>query len=186
MIITPVVHELEGLLAKSLGPRSPGLHVSEIYGDLFQDLEPKRYSRDSAPNPIRLAVGLAWEAWLEQVLVKFDVMRPGELVSDEGIAYSPDLFVINGTNRIGEIKATWMSCASGLDDPKFDKWIVQAKIYCHWTDMKGARFYVLFMNGDYKLNREPTFKVWDVDFTERELLENHMMLMNHARHKGLL
>ncbi len=168
--------------------RSPGLHASEIYGDLFQDLEPNRFKRDSEPNPIKMAVGLAWEQWLERTLQAMGelVSRPEELMSEEGIAYSPDLLVLNGKDRIGEIKATWMSSTGAPTDPKFDKWLVQMKLYCYWTTIPDARLYGLFMCGNYKDIRDPQFLVWDISFTDMELRENHAMNMGHARHKGLL
>ena len=186
MEIIPVEHGLD-LLASDL-VRSTGLHASQIYGDLFSDLEPTRYIKDGTPNTLKMAIGLAWEAWLERVFVRQGILaeRPGELMSEEGIAYSPDLFVVNGIPRIGEIKATWMSSQTDLTDPKFDKWIVQVKLYCYWAEMTGARFYVLFMNGNYRGNRDPEFKVWDIDFSPIELQENYQMIINHAVSKGLL
>jgi hypothetical protein len=177
-------------LAVSTAPRSPGLHVSAIYSDLFQDLEPDRYVRGSLPDATRMAVGLAWESHLEKMLELQGIhaYRPAECRSPEGIAYSPDLVIVNGEDRIGEVKCTWKSSRGALADPKFDIWMTQAKIYCHWTEIPRVRFFVLFVNGSYGrtlAERSPEFRVWDIEYTARELQDNYQMLMNHMRHKGM-
>lgn len=189
MKLTKVKHQLN--LAISPAGRSQGLHASDIYGDLFKDLEPDRYGDwDGSldPDSLMTAIGLAWEVHLEKMLVLNGalVARPPESRSPEGIYYSPDLLVVNGEDRIGEIKVTWMSSRSDLADPKFDKYLVQNKLYCYWEEMNLARFYVLYMRGDYKDRQWPKFLIWDIEYTARELRENHQMCMNHARHKGLL
>jgi hypothetical protein len=171
--------------------RGTGLHVSEIYGSLFQELEPTRFIAGSKPNDILMAIGLAWEQWLERTLQAMGelVERPGELISPEGILYSPDLFVVNGKDRIGEIKSTQMSSREGMDSPKFAKFHCQAMIYGYWTGIPRARFYILFLRGDYARSGPsglPQYRVFDVEYGARELQENHSMLMNFARSKGML
>jgi hypothetical protein len=187
MKITPVDQPLE-IDAAAPAVRSAGLHVSEIYGSLFEALEPDRFT-GGEPHQILVAIGLAWEQWLERTLIAMGecVARPGELVSPEGIIYSPDLHVLNGQERLGEIKSTCLSSREGITGPKFDKYHCQAKIYCHWTEIPRMRFYVLFLRADYrKGDGFPEFHVYDVEYTAFELQENYDMLMNHARQKGLL
>lgn len=184
-----VNHKLD--LAISPAGRSEGLHASDIYGDLFKDLEPERYGEwDGSldPDSLMTALGLAWEVHLEKMLTLNGhlVARPPECRSDEGIYYSPDLLVVNGQDRIGEIKVTWMSSRTDLNDPKFDKYLCQNMLYCYWEQMNLARFYVLYMRGNYKGRQWPAFKIWDVEYTARELKENHQMCMNHARSKKML
>ena len=137
MIITPVPHGLEGIVGVSTGPRSPGLHMSAIYNDLFQDLEPKRFQKGSVPNPLMLEAGLALENMLEEGLrQRLCGERPPEQVTAEGIFYSPDLIIFNGHTRLGEIKLTWMSSkevpreVSNGFPSQFDKYFVQMKAYC--------------------------------------------------------
>ena len=99
MILVPHHHDID-LLASDL-VRSPGLHASEIFGDLFEDLDPKRYKYEGPPNPVSLAMGTAWENHLEYLLLKngVDVVRPGEFLSPPlgrrkiRVAYSPDLIM---------------------------------------------------------------------------------------------
>lgn len=195
MIITPVDHGLTLGVSKG-GRTTDTLHVSALYNDLFQDLEPKRYTRGGTPDPLRLEAGLAFEEMLENALKEriASTHRPGEIISDEGIIASPDLIIYNSHIRVGEIKLTWMSCR-GLPDtvsngfpPKFDKYFVQMKAYCHILDTPYARLLGFFVNGDYAKDgpMSPMFKAWDVEFTARELKENWQMLINHGKQKGLL
>ena len=173
--------------------RGEGLHASDIYGSFFKQLNPKKYSSDMDPllQDILFAIGLAWEQYLEKVLIANGelVARPGELESEEGIKYSPDLLVVNGHDRIGEIKATHMSsrdCVPGNE--KFEKYLAQTKLYCYWSGIPRARFYVLYLHGDWRRGDDGKlmdFKMWDVDFTMRELKDNHKMLMQHAKDEGL-
>lgn len=102
--------------------RDPGLHASDIFNDLYQDLEPGRYQKDRTPPPLLLEIGLIFETMLEEGLLRKlsredpDVRRPGELIHEDTfdgypihLAYSPDLIISNGELRVGEIKATKMS-----------------------------------------------------------------------------
>lgn len=69
MIITAIEHGLD--LTRSFGPpRSPGVHMSELYGSLYAKLEPKRYApkSDAPPPKERWAIGMAFEDMLEEGL----------------------------------------------------------------------------------------------------------------------
>lgn len=163
------------------------VHASDIYGSLYQTLEPKRFT-DDPPKPLYLAMGLAWEQYLEKALVQAGVNaeRPDAIETAEGVLFSPDLIVFNGDNRVGEIKLTFMGVSQDLSEPKFDKWLTQVKFYCEAMEIPRAVFYVLFVNGDYKKNREPVLWKYLVEFTKQELGENYQMLMRHARQMGVL
>jgi hypothetical protein len=111
--------------------RAEGLHASDIYNDLFQSLEPKRYVRDREPPPLLLEMGLIFERMLEEgILRRIEawpvtverVERPGEFTESgtfEGepftIHFTPDLLIFNGDLRVGEIKATKMSPGVSLE-----------------------------------------------------------------------
>lgn len=134
MKIVPVKHGLEDIIGVSTAPRTVGLHMSEIYNDLYQDLEPKRYIKGSKPDVLRMEAGLAFEDMLEEGLKRrlAGSERPGEFTTEEGILYTPDLIIFNGETRLGEIKLTWMSSkevprelANGFP-PKFDKYFCVA------------------------------------------------------------
>lgn len=180
MITTPTSQTLD-FLASDL-ERSPGVHASDIYGDLFAFLDPKRYAHDEPPNPLLLALGTAWEKHLEYLLVKNGIKahRPGELMSPEGLAYSPDLIIFNGVVRCGEIKLTSMAVREEPDDPAFAKYLCQIKLYCYWMELQHAWLGVLFLREPWN----PQFRAWNLTFTARELQENYQMIRNHAHAIG--
>jgi hypothetical protein len=186
MKLTPINHELD-LLPPSTG-RSTGLHVSDIYNSLFAELEPDRYKNTGGPNTTKMAMGLAWETYLERCLEQagINAARPGEFTTREGVAFSPDLLIFNGHDRLGEIKLTFMSESDALDEPKFAKWHTQAMAYCHHLGIPFVRFYVLFVNGNYRQRQDPILRPYEIEYSARELKENWQTLMNHAKHKRLL
>ena len=196
MQITPIKHGLELGLSAPGYVRSPGPHASDLYGALFEALEPKRFDKSRPMDVHKLELGMAFEEALEEALkARLIGTRPGEFTSEEGVIFSPDLLLFEkGRTRVGEIKLTWMS-SRGLAEadlggfpPKFDKWLCQIKLYARWLDTCYARLYALFVNGDYDRSRgmSPELLAWDLEFTTRELEENYQMVMNHARHVGLL
>lgn len=188
MIITPVAHGLDGVLGVSDGPRSKGLHASEIYGKLYQELEPNRYTKGSEPNYTKMAMGLAWELYLESLLRRQGIQaeRPGEFTTEDGVICSPDLLMVNGHDRVGEIKLTFMSNREDITSPKFAKWMTQVMFYCRNLGIPFARFYVLYVNGNYRSQRNPDLQAIDVEFSKRELEDNHQTLMTFARQTRML
>jgi hypothetical protein len=191
MIVTPVILDIDFL--KSDLVRSPGLHASDIYSDLFSELEPNRFKRDSLPDPIRMAMGTAWEAHLEKLLILNGIPaeRPEEFQA-EGIAFSPDLLHFNSHVRLGEIKLTYLSSrempteAANTLPPKFEKFLVQMRLYCHLLDLNLARLYILFVCGDYTHPYTPELRTYDIEFSAKELQENFQMIKNHGKHMGRL
>lgn len=166
--------------------------MSDLYNSLYRELEPDRFGKaDDGPDPLKLAAGLAFEAYLERVLQggHEEIQRPGEFtvkVQKTLLTFSPDLLIFNGTLRVGEIKWTWMSSKGAPEHPKFDKWFTQMKAYCHHLGTRLARLYVYFACGDYTYPLTPQFHVYDTEFTPQELQENWDMLVNHGIAKGLL
>jgi len=190
MKVTPIAHGLD-LLASDL-VRSPGLHASTIYGDLYKELEPARYNRGSGPDPVRMCLGTAWEKHFEYLLHKagIPVERPGEFMSLGGWALSPDLVIFNGHTAIGEIKLTWMSSrdmprspTNGFP-PRFDKYLLQIQDGCNAIETSHARLYVYFVNGTNK-PPAPELLCWDLEFSARELKEAFDTMVNHAKSKGM-
>lgn len=194
MRITPVPHGID--LGVSTLPRTPGLHMSTCYNDFYCDLEPKRFDRHSAPDPLKLEAGLALESVLEEGLKARMTERPGEFVEPEhGIIYSPDLIIFNGETRLGEIKLTWMSSREVPREEahsfpeKFSKWFTQMKLYARCLDTPHARLLAFFVNGLYDRGRgggRPELLAWDILFTKRELDDEWRTIMNHSKRKGLL
>lgn len=182
------------LLASDL-VRSPGLHASTVFGSLFEELDPKRYKYNAPPNPVSLAMGTAWEQHLEYLLVKngIDAVRPGEFVSPEGIAYSPDLILSNGVIRCGEIK--WTSkFGRGLPDkpannlpPSYDKYLCQLKLYIYWLRLEfGCEVQGWLALALMYQPWNPQFRAFNIDFVDRELQDNADMCLNYARSEGMI
>jgi hypothetical protein len=192
VIVTPVLDHGIDFLASDL-ERSPGLHASEIYGDLYKHLEPKRYDfGDEPPDPVLMALGTAWEKHFEYLLEKsgIKVERPGEFFSPppESIAFSPDLLQYNGKTRLWEIKLTSMSAKGLPEEPcnelpqKFSKYLTQMMLYAYWLGIYDGILAVLLLHQPWK----PQFRMFDIHWEEQELAENHRMCINHARHSGML
>ena len=174
---------LQDLVDTPESTRSPGLHLSAIISDLMMDLDPKKYGGEMDWN--RVESGVTFERLLEKALISRNplLIRPGEF-SKDGIACSPD-----GLNRLDgsivEYKFTWKSSRYPITDDRFWAWLVQIKGYCYVLGTTRATLYVLFVNGNYT-NFSPILKPWALEFTPEELSDNWAMLVNHARHKGLL
>jgi len=194
MLVTPDTRPFDFL--KSDLVRSPGVHASDIYNDLFKKLEPKRYNyEDRDPDTVGgheplMALGTAWEKHFEYLLRAngIDAQRPDEFLSPQGIAYSPDLIIFNGVTRVGEIKLTSMSLDElGLDQTnvlpqKFDKYVCQIKLYTKWLELLHGWLAVLSIRQPWK----PTFWSANLDFTQAELDRNEAMVLNHGRHAKLI
>lgn len=179
------------------------LHLSDIYKRLMVRLQPKRFSLDPFTNSPRVETGILFETILEEALArKFSTVRPGELVSPEGVYMSPD--GVNPDACAGEeYKATWMTSRHGVVDeygmplPKFLHWFFQMMGYAKHLECDEFLLRVLFVNGNYNRSgklkdgspdpdAQPSFKTYRCQFTQREINENWTMLMNVAREEGLL
>lgn len=194
MVVTPITDHGIDFLASDL-VRSGGLHASDIYGDLYKHLEPKRYdirnkeTGDPAElNPVLMAIGTAWEKHFEFLLEKagYKIERPGEFFSPppESIAFSPDLLQFNGVTRLWEIKYTSMSEKDVPTEetnhlpPKFGKYNCQMQLYAYWLGLRHGALAVVLNHQPWN----PQFRLLNIEWTDRELEDNHDMCMNHARH----
>jgi hypothetical protein len=201
MIITPYEQELD-LAGMVSAPRSPGLHMSDIYNDYYKRADPKRY-RSGKLDMVRMAAGTVLESVFEKALaIGMAGERPGELVTPEGIFYNPDIIAFEGRITVlGEIKATWMSAKEVPVSPsqsakcgipsnwdgksiasfpkQFDKYFTQMKCYCYHLRTPFARLYVYFVNGNWK-PPVPVFLAWSFEFTPVELNEEWYSMRNHA------
>lgn len=207
MKITPVPHGFDGIVGISPGDRSEGLHMSAIYGEMFKQIDPKRYGRGGHPDPVVLEAGLAVELIFERAIRERLVGsgRPGEFTHVDPklatpIIYSPDLILFNGHTRLGEIKLTWMSTSEVPNTPtnsfpeKFDKYVCQMQSYCWCLETPYARLITYHVNGGYeflkkghdkKRGPQPKLLAWDIEFSARELKENWAAIINTAKSMGV-
>ncbi len=195
--------------------RTPGLHMSDLYNNLYKAIDPKRYDkRDAHGNPLPLdemacEMGTAFEEVIEPIIRRrvINSERPGEYVTQHaadcrhrgapvrvgdvpcacgaGVIYSPDHFLFNGVFRLGEFKCTKMSIRKGIRDRRFDKWFTQMRVYCYHLKTQYARLIACFINGDYT---DMSYQVipWDITFTEREMHEEWQALLRRGRKDGLI
>lgn len=189
MKVTPVdLRDLDVTVSDLV--RSPGLHASEIYNDLYAEIYPDKYGGDRKDLALFGSLGTAWEERLQYILIKsgMQVMRPGELPALGGKwVLSPDGVMFNGHDSIVEYKLRWASSrgASPRDPKKFGKYLIQLQDGCNAIESPYARIYVCYIAGDYRPPK-PVLLAWDLEFSPRELKEAFDTMCSHAKHKGML
>jgi hypothetical protein len=186
---------------ESSGPRTRDkVHLSDIYKILMKRLQPDRFDDARPMDMLKIGMGLLFERALERELAEaFAVVRPGEIVSDEGVHCSPD--GVNPTEVAGEeYKVSYMSCRKGISETvevdgviyhipldKFVHWFIQMKGYAHVLGINDFILRALFVRGDYSsFPDKPLLKFWRIHFTDEEIQDNWSMLMTIAREEGLL
>jgi hypothetical protein len=160
------------------GTRSDGVHLSGVIKYVMVTCGLLTPDDDTVEiMPLRMAVGVAWEAFVVQLWPDF-LWQPGE-VSRDGIIGSPDGInsnLIPGEIVLEEVKATWMSrmepgTKSSVPRSIFNikRWILQVAGYCHMAKLTHARLHVLWVNGDYRQSG-PQYYTYLIQFTEAELV----------------
>lgn len=204
MKITPVPHNLD--LGVS-GPRSNNrLHMSDLYNRMYEKLGKEQEALPEGSQKVLYELGLTWETVLEKGLKRrptFDgerIERPGELLTEPvgprgiRIAYNPDLLIWmpDGRVRVGEIKLKWQSSKDWPKEEathfprKVDKDVTQMKAYGYHLGTSLARYYVFFVNGDWKPPLPHAPLVYDVDFEQWEVEEEWQALYNFGIEEGML
>jgi hypothetical protein len=187
-------------------PRSPGLHVSDIYGDMMRTLynEP-----DYNDNDLWAYGGFVWEellsiAWKVWCLKSPQISstpktlyRPDEIYYD-GIYLSPDGLEISPLYiYLNEYKFTW----AGAKTPpcKVWKWMVQIQAYLKaiqevkgCKDLLTCRMRIFYVNGYYRPQKhgdhpfKPVYRCCLITFTQEEIDANWDMLKQHALQRGMI
>jgi hypothetical protein len=173
---------LADLLVEEGPERSGGIHVSTLIRAICQQLEPERFTDDPI-DPVHREMGFSVERMIERAWEtrRLGIFRPGELEKD-GIVGSPDAITVDDHGLIvDEIKCTWMSSRDCPEGKKFWHWLVQIKAYCWLIETYRARLHVFFVNGDYRDQRGPQYQSWDLTFSQGELAETWLMLVNQAK-----
>ena len=106
-------------------------------------------------------------------------VRPGELELD-GLIGTPDL-LDTVLFAVVEIKLTKLSSNWGPDSIKFWKYWVQLMAYCYMLRTTKGFLHVCHINGDYRDNRSPCYRVYEANFSIAELGRNWRMLRLNAK-----
>lgn len=224
MIITPIEHGLDLAHSyghRSSGVHMSELFGS-YYATTQPKRYAKK--GDEPPPLERWGAGMAFEEMLEEGLKarafntneKETVTRPGEFQTEHtstctrpkrlrtpgcgckcggGVAYSPDLIIFNGRDRVGEIKLNSMS-AKGIPwrlgetysgfDQKYDKFMTQLKNYAYHLGTPFGRLYSFSVREMVHFNEKNIFRAWDIEFTARELFEEWDLMRRHGVSVGIL
>ena len=191
MKVTPKT--LDFPLAMKDPNRSQGmLHASDIYGSYYALSNPKKYGqkKDASSPDLLFAEGLAWEQYFEKALLANGVQcfRPGEQIGywkGKPVAFSPDLIIVNGADRIGEIKKCWMSSRVKPTDKNFAKYLTQGRMYAYWLEIPRLTYFVNHTVGNWRDYPFPQMRVWDIEFTKREIMDEMKTMMQHAEDEDL-
>lgn len=141
----------------------------------------KTYGKGFSDRAATMEVGFIWEDVLEHQFAQRMGNRPDEVVVDPIIA-SPDGIGLDPEDDsrlvLEEYKCTWTSTNKDISGRW--AWLVQTKTYCHMLGLDTVVFYCLHLCGNYRDKREPTFLVYRIQYSERELAENWAMIVNNA------
>ena len=166
--------------------RSEGVHISQIIHKLAVGLghyEPREDGAEiSDAVRARMELGNTMErAWIDRLKEHWPgrYVVPGELELD-GLFGTPDLVDVEDEG-VEEFKFTWMSSRNGPDDEKMWKYLVQLKAYCRMMRTGLGRLRVCFVNGTWRWEDKeegfaPVYRVWEFEFSRRELERNWEML----------
>lgn len=184
---------------KQKSTRSKGTHLSGVIRSFLSTLDGKLNPAigDLSPSEmVKLAAhfekGFMWERLLELAWKLQEQDRRGVLPHDtefelDGIFGTPD-WVNVVESLIEEAKCTHKSMNKFLMDNieyEMPEWFMQMMGYCKLTKFLKARLYVLALNGDYKLMRQPKVIGWEIQFTQQEVDLNWAKLVQHKREMGL-
>lgn len=191
--------------------RTDGLHLSQITGDILVGLDPKKYGRDDEDQGMwmNFLLGLIYEralelAWLDKELEGFrpGLIRPGEIkwrdpISGKDVIGTPDALDMSYISAAGipgrpeEYKFSKKSCRQPITDTKFWHYWVQLKAYAFMLGVNSGALYILHVNGNNSRDfddPESSYQIrgWEDTWTDMQLEENWIMLLNHARRRGWL
>lgn len=198
-------------------PRSEGMHLSRItraialeskildakYMDALSLEEVSGQSEEwwnglDFGSQIRIAIGLAWDAWYLPNLGMEVVPHPGEMQID-GVYMTPDgesldvIRVGNDLNHelaIHEVKATYKSTKTVGNMSSQWMWLAQMMGYCKGAGCRLGYMHPLFLCGNYKFPITPQIgptkgqhTCFRIEFTQDEIDENWELHMDYVRHR---
>lgn len=158
------------------------MHLSDIAKYIDLKMQFTKFNTQASNWDLLAAaeVGFLWEDCLSLVLGNRYAVRIGEIEVDN-IVGSPD--GVGDWDPYGKVlitdeeyKATWRSANKPPEDNWY--WMTQFKSYCHMLGTTVTILRVLYINGNYK-GSGPMMRVFRIEYTYRELLENWQMVVNH-------
>lgn len=158
-------------------------HVGEIIHDMLIDLGISK--RGDEPNPYQFEKGFVWERLLSMALPNLGV-RPGELEVD-GIILSPDGIGYCDWVQESVVEEYKCTARSSSGNPADNVgWMMQLKAYCRGVGVLNAVMRILYLNGDYKRDRNPTPRTYLITFTQEEIDTNWNSIVAYAKDRGLI
>jgi hypothetical protein len=178
------IEEAYGHHAKTVHPRTPGIHVSGIirqlavqHGLLKGELEQETMD---LIRLTRFVCGYAWEDWIAKRIPNL-IHQPGECELD-GVWMSPDGLVVDESGiTLHEMKFTTTSSARPIQDRTM--WLWQCMSYLAGLSKKfGERVTVavihpLYVNGDYRERRYPIYQPVRLEFEWAEIEANWELML---------
>jgi len=157
--------------------RSKGHHVSDsVKRDALKQGVLKKGGEKGLSN-VWAQLGCAFE---DSILQHINDSRPGSISCSEEIykdgIYGTMDFYEKGSHAVGEIKLPWMSSNQPIDGKKMSRFINQVMAYCHILGVRKAILIACFINGNYKDEKIPTYREWELEFTNVELIKNWSMI----------
>jgi hypothetical protein len=109
------------------------------------------------------------------------------------IAFSPDLIIAEGTDdyggewldSIGEIKKCWMSSRVKPTDKEFAKYLTQGRMYAYFLGMQRITYFVNHTVGNWRDYPFPQMRLWTIEITKREIMDEMKTMMAHAENEDL-
>jgi hypothetical protein len=197
MLITPSQVHIK--LPSPEVPRGKGVHASGIIrniaiemgilkGDQTEEAKQLIDVRDITDEVaiLRMSLGLAWEEhYIGKVLAELGVVKhPGQICVD-GVFMTPDGESVEKWHGkktvlvIHEVKATYKSINTVADATKEWMYLTQLKCYCKGAKTRYARLHILFLCGDYKFPIRPVNKVFDIEFSTKEIEDNWSLMTDY-------
>ena len=156
----------------SRNPRAPGIHASNLVYCLRQGWLNRRYGLEgkepdvlSSETLTMFLTGHGYHALLEEGNTEVEVQL--HLPNGQSITCTIDYLLPNDITP-WEVKSTRYSSAKSPED--IAQYVDQLGIYCLAQRSRRGVLVVLHLNGDYRENRGSVLKVWEVEFSNEELV----------------
>lgn len=160
------------------------MHLSTVIRDIGMQMGYiPPHTVDAEFDPTRMCLGMAWEDWVFPTQHPEVVYHPGEMVGDTIACSADGISWIGEDKRVHECKVTWKSMRREFELQNEWLWLSQTMGYCYVWGTNLARYHIYWVNGDYKYGDGggPKYKLYDLEFSKRELQDNWKMINNRSK-----